>query len=131
MNDDYLLYAFNALKAALDKREDAPASSAEHERMAFLALARSAVPKPQEVQHSWKERICETFGPDGDGPPIAAAEPPREQPADIERLATTTVERIAAIVDSPPFAQVDLNAVERIVLEALESAARLTQERTP
>ena len=56
--EDYLRYAAGQLMAAMDKRADAPASSAHHERSALLALQLERIPTLQEWNDSWA-------GPDG------------------------------------------------------------------
>jgi hypothetical protein len=51
---DYLTYAAHNLKSAIDKREDAPCSSAEHEMAARVALDMERVPTYPEIVEAWK-----------------------------------------------------------------------------
>ena len=59
LDKDYLLYAFRQLQIAIDKRDDAPASSAQHERQALLALAKCRIPTVKESLDSWSLVISE------------------------------------------------------------------------
>ena len=51
---DYLEYAARQLRGAIAKREDAPASSAQHEMSARVALNLERVPTYNEILDAWK-----------------------------------------------------------------------------
>jgi len=60
---DYLEYAVAQLRAAVDKRDDAPASSAMHEMAARVALTLERVPTYPEIDDAWKMKATDTTDP--------------------------------------------------------------------
>jgi hypothetical protein len=50
---DYLAYAAHNLRAAMEKREDAPCASSEHEMAALVALKLERVPTYPEIVQEW------------------------------------------------------------------------------
>lgn len=51
--ETYLTYAARHIASAIAKAEDAPASSAQHEAQAGLALALGRIPTHEEALHVW------------------------------------------------------------------------------
>ena len=51
----YLTYAARHLRHAIDKAEDAPASSAQHEKQALFALTHERIPTHEEALNVWVE----------------------------------------------------------------------------
>ena len=54
-SDAYLKYAARHLRHAVDKADDAPASSAQHEKQALFALTHERIPTHEEALNVWVE----------------------------------------------------------------------------